>query len=105
MLIKASLTLAVVGMALSGSPATARRSSHHHHAVHHRVSRPFARVFDGSVFGGDYYTNRDGYRVHRPVYRDHRPSGASARCRDGSWSFSMNHRGTCSHHGGVASWL
>ncbi|MFI4919394.1 MAG: DUF3761 domain-containing protein, partial [Legionellales bacterium] len=25
--------------------------------------------------------------------------------RDGTWSFSQQHRGTCSHHGGVASWL
>ncbi|WP_343205931.1 DUF3761 domain-containing protein [Rhodanobacter sp. MP1X3] len=33
------------------------------------------------------------------------PAGASAQCRDGSYSFSMNHRGTCSHHGGVARWL
>lgn len=32
-----------------------------------------------------------------------RPAGASARCSDGSWSFSQHHRDTCSHHGGVAS--
>lgn len=31
-------------------------------------------------------------------------SGASARCRDGSLSYSANRRGTCSHHGGVAEW-
>ena len=33
------------------------------------------------------------------------PSGASARCRDGSYSFSANRSGTCSRHGGVAQWL
>lgn len=33
------------------------------------------------------------------------PSGASARCRDGTYSFSQSRRGTCSGHGGVASWL
>jgi hypothetical protein len=33
------------------------------------------------------------------------PSGASAICRDGSYSFSAHRRGTCSHHGGVAQWL
>jgi uncharacterized protein YgiM (DUF1202 family) len=33
------------------------------------------------------------------------PSGASARCSDGTYSFSQNRRGTCSHHGGVAQWL
>jgi hypothetical protein len=33
------------------------------------------------------------------------PPGATARCRDGSCSFSQNRRGTCSGHGGVAQWL
>ena len=29
----------------------------------------------------------------------------TARCRDGSHSFSFRRRGTCSHHGGVAEFL
>jgi hypothetical protein len=33
------------------------------------------------------------------------PAGASAVCRDGTYSFSANRRGTCSHHGGVGQWL
>lgn len=33
------------------------------------------------------------------------PSGASAICNDGTYSFSAHRRGTCSHHGGVRSWL
>lgn len=33
------------------------------------------------------------------------PQGATAQCRDGSYSFSQHHSGTCSYHGGVASWL
>jgi hypothetical protein len=32
-------------------------------------------------------------------------AGASARCRDGSLSYSAHRSGTCSHHGGVAAWL
>jgi uncharacterized protein YgiM (DUF1202 family) len=32
-------------------------------------------------------------------------SGATARCRDGTLSYSRNRRGTCSHHGGVAVWF
>ena len=32
------------------------------------------------------------------------PSGATAKCRDGTLSYSRNRRGTCSHHGGVAVW-
>lgn len=31
--------------------------------------------------------------------------GATARCRDGTLSYSQHHQGTCSHHGGVAEWL
>ena len=33
------------------------------------------------------------------------PPGATARCRDGTYSYSKHHSGTCSHHGGVAKWL
>lgn len=32
------------------------------------------------------------------------PSTATARCNDGTCSYSQNRRGTCSHHGGVAEW-
>jgi len=32
------------------------------------------------------------------------PSGAIARCRDGMYWHSAQHRGACSHHGGVESW-
>jgi uncharacterized protein DUF3761 len=28
----------------------------------------------------------------------------TAMCRDGTYSYSANRRGTCSHHGGVAEW-
>ena len=33
------------------------------------------------------------------------PTGATARCRDGTYSFSRHRSGTCSHHGGVATWI
>jgi hypothetical protein len=33
------------------------------------------------------------------------PPGATARCNDGTYSYSQHHQGTCSHHGGVAEWL
>jgi hypothetical protein len=33
------------------------------------------------------------------------PAGATAECRDGTYSFSQHRSGTCSHHGGVARWL
>ncbi len=33
------------------------------------------------------------------------PTGATAICRDATYSYSLHHSGTCSHHGGVAKWL
>jgi len=55
----------------------------------------------------NHYRNKAGQEVHSPSKSTDGkiPAGASAQCRDGSYSFSKNHRGTCSHHGGVASWL
>lgn len=54
---------------------------------------------------GKSYVNVDGVRVPSPVFSDTKPAGATARCRDGSYSFSQHRRGTCSHHGGVAEWF
>lgn len=33
------------------------------------------------------------------------PTGASAKCKDGTYSKSAHRSGTCSRHGGVAEWL
>lgn len=33
------------------------------------------------------------------------PADATAQCNDGTYSFSQNHQGTCSYHGGVKNWL
>lgn len=33
------------------------------------------------------------------------PPGATALCKDGTYSYAVNHQGACSHHGGVAEWL
>jgi hypothetical protein len=55
--------------------------------------------------GADSYINTRGRCVHRPVRADRAPAGATAKCRDGSYSFSQSRRGTCSWHGGVAQWL
>jgi hypothetical protein len=55
--------------------------------------------------GTDSYVNVRGQCVHRPVHADRAPVGATARCRDGTYSFSQSRRGTCSWHGGVAAWL
>jgi hypothetical protein len=51
------------------------------------------------------YTNTSGNKVCSPYQNPSAPNGASARCRDGTYSFSQSRSGTCSHHGGVAEWL
>ena len=51
------------------------------------------------------YVNSKGQTVKRPENCSTAPEGATAQCRDGTYSFSRSRRGTCSHHGGVAKWL
>jgi hypothetical protein len=51
------------------------------------------------------YVNSKGETVKRPENCSSAPQGATAQCRDGTYSFSRSRRGTCSHHGGVAKWL
>lgn len=65
-------------------------------------TRPEGRRARGEGHG---YTNSRGEHVRSPTFSRSAPAGASARCRDGSYSFSRSRRGTCSRHGGVASWL
>jgi Protein of unknown function (DUF3761) len=42
---------------------------------------------------------------HRPVHHAPKapayPAGATAECRDGTFSHAAHHQGACSHHGGV----
>lgn len=53
-----------------------------------------------------HYINRDGQVVHSPAKARSGsvPAGASAKCADGTYSFSRHHSGTCSRHGGVVQW-
>ena len=51
------------------------------------------------------YINSAGNTVCSPYSSPSVPEGATAQCRDGSYSFSQSRSGTCSHHGGVATWL
>jgi uncharacterized protein YraI len=67
-------------------------------------TRPMVRGTSGATGRG--YVNSRGQWVPSPRYSPNGPpAGASARCRDGTYSFSRSRRGTCSHHGGVARWL
>ena len=51
------------------------------------------------------YVNVYGHCVKRPQNAPRVPAGATAQCRDRTFSFSASRRGTCSWHGGVARWL
>jgi hypothetical protein len=68
---------------------------------------PATRQDEGNLDRHGYYTNSTGHEVHQPAksLNSAIPNGASARCRDGDYSFSEHHSGTCSGHGGVAEWL
>lgn len=67
--------------------------------------------------GAGHYENSDGQCVPDPssglppggtpglVGGGGPPPGATAVCRDGDYSFSTHHSGTCSGHGGVRQWL
>lgn len=54
-----------------------------------------------------HYNAKNGHEVHSPAKSTHdqSPTGASAKCRDGSYSFSQHRPGTSSHHGSVGVWL
>ena len=103
------LILAAAAAVTLGSAADARRHSSGHHAYHHRSYHP--RTYHHRSYApshhaaSGYYRAHSGHYVHRPMHSSSRPDGATARCRDGSWSFSESRRGTCSWHGGVASWV
>jgi hypothetical protein len=52
-----------------------------------------------------HYTNCNVQRVQSPTQYSSAPAGATAICKDGTFSFSRHKKGTCSNHGGVARWL
>lgn len=86
---------------LAAAPVTAQR------APAAPVQAPAAEPNEADLQTHDHYRNKAGKEVHSPSKSKTgtAPAGASAKCGDGTYSFSQNRRGTCSHHGGVATWL
>lgn len=70
-----------------------------------RAEKGAPKAGGGGTSTDRYYRNIDGNLVRSPTFSNKAPEGATARCGDGSYSFSRHRRGTCSHHGGVAGWL
>jgi hypothetical protein len=66
-------------------------------SVHHATVAPLCK--------SGYYKNVSGHCVKRPTNAAKAPKGATAKCRDATYSFSEHASGTCSHHGGVAVWI
>jgi hypothetical protein len=93
----AALLLAVVGL----TPAHADPRP----IVQPKIVAP-AEPNEADLQAHDHYQNSDGHAVHSPSKSKTglAPAGATAQCRDGTWSFSQHRRGTCSRHGGVAAW-
>jgi len=103
-----SLRLALLAMSVAATllqPAGAYAKEPPPNAAASQPAPPAPNEADLNEHG--HYTNSQGNVVHSPAHSKSGvvPNGATAQCRDGSYSFSQNHRGTCSHHGGVAQWL
>jgi hypothetical protein len=62
-------------------------------------------AFVASVSATTGYTNSDGQKINSPVKSITAPKGATAKCKDGTYSFSKHRSGTCSGHKGVSKWL
>ena len=58
-----------------------------------------------TVSNSGSYSNVNGNTIQRPAYSPQTPAGATAQCRDGAYSYSLHHSGSCSGHGGVSAWL
>ena len=61
-----------------------------------------------SLFGrkkADTAQGRSSTTTPRSSTRDAKSGNPTARCKDGTMSYSAHHSGTCSGHGGVAEWL
>jgi hypothetical protein len=89
MRLRLSLLLAIAGTSLLAAAAAPARP-----VAHQQPAATFCQQ--------GYYKNVDGKCVHSPSSN---PARATARCRDGSYSYSQHASGTCSHHGGVGRWI
>lgn len=68
--------------------------------------QPQTQPEQDNLSNSNYYVNSNGNAIHSPAYSNSGvPAGATAQCRDGTYSFSQHRSGTCSYHGGVATWL
>jgi hypothetical protein len=95
------LIFAVLIAACITAPLSYAKSSHQTQAYQSQETD------EADLTSHGHYVNKEGREIHSPSKSKSgkAPPNASAQCRDGSYSFSTHHRGTCSRHGGVAQWL
>jgi hypothetical protein len=86
----------IIATALSSAPAVFARTS----------SNTWIEPNESGLTSHRHYRNKSGEEVHSPskTKSGDVPAGASAKCADGTYSFSRHHSGTCSRHGGVVQW-
>lgn len=102
------LVTGLTGLVLGASILSASSSTPVVQQAQQLVSQPQTKPVEQAqvqLSNDNNYTNVDGKSVHSPTYAPSIPTGATAQCRDATYSFSQHRSGTCSHHGGVASWL
>ncbi|WP_307727429.1 DUF3761 domain-containing protein [Massilia rhizosphaerae] len=112
---RAHMRAGVLGLALvlAATFAQAQRAPDLAPLPQHQLAAPVdasmstTEPHEAELLSHRHYKAKDGHEIHSPARSTHDqvPAGASAKCRDGTYSFSQHHRGTCSHHGGVESWL
>lgn len=75
-------------------------------ASHAHAYSSYAEPSESDLDNHQTYRNHHGNTVHSPAHSrsGQIPPGATAQCRDGTYSFSQHRSGTCSRHGGVAVW-
>jgi Protein of unknown function (DUF3761) len=84
----------------------ATRTTKKRPATVHTTKKAAPPTHSTAACSANYYRNSSGNCVHRPVSAPSGPpAGATAKCNDGTYSFSQHHSGTCSGHHGVAEWL
>lgn len=93
---RAIASMAIVWVAFASPPGYARSSG----------SAAWSQPDEANLNSHGHYRNKSGQDVHSPAKTTNGsvPAGASAKCADGTYSFSRHHSGTCSRHGGVAQW-
>jgi CobQ-like glutamine amidotransferase family enzyme len=99
--------LVLASLMALGAPAAAKPPPAPARSVSEAASGVRRTTDEADLLEHGTYRNHEGNTVHSPAHSATGavPAGASARCRDGTYSFSQHRSGTCSHHGGVAGWL